>query len=290
MTQGLVLKCVGGLYRVLTDEGNTVACYARGLFRKDGFSPMAGDRVLLSDEDGTTVLHDVLPRRNIMLRPSVANIDRILLTVSVREPDFNAGLLDKMLAIARIKDIDCAIVITKSDLSDARRYYELYSSIGYPCLALCGKNADEAKHISQLMVRGVNLLCGNSGVGKTTLLNSFAGMRQQTAQISQKLGRGRHTTREAELYRVSQGVFLCDTPGFSSVSIENMAPETTPDTLARGFAEFEKYSGGCRFADCRHINEPDCEVRAALQRGEIAPSRYASYLQLMQEVGSIKRY
>ena len=289
MTEGLVLKCIGGLYSVLCG-GETVECRARGLFRKDHFAPTAGDHVLIDEEGAAPVLAEVKPRKNLMLRPFVANVDRMLAVASIKEPNFNVGLLDKMLAIAAAKNIDCAVVITKDDLASAKQYVKLYSDAGYPCVALCGKNVDEAKELKKLLVPGVNLLSGNSGVGKTTLLNSFAGMARKTGEISKALNRGKHTTREAELFEIEPGVFICDTPGFSAMNLETLTPDISPEALADCFLEFASKKDGCRFADCRHINEPGCAVREAVENGGIAKSRYESYKLLYEEVSAIKKY
>ena len=289
MTEGLVLKCVGGLYSVLCGE-KTVECRARGLFRKDNFAPTAGDHVLIDEDGAAPVLAKVLPRKNLMLRPFVANIDRMLAVASIKEPNFNLGLLDKMLAIAAAKGIDCAVVITKDDLASAEHYVKLYSDAGYPCVSLCGKDRSEAKELKKLLVPGINLLSGNSGVGKTTLLNSFAGMARKTDEISKALNRGKHTTREAELFEIEKGVFICDTPGFSAMNLETLTPDISPEALADCFPEVVRKKDGCRFADCRHISEPGCAVRAAVENGEIAESRYESYKLLYAEVSSIKKY
>lgn len=287
---GLVVKCVGGLYQIILDNGETVSCYARGLFRRDSFSPTAGDRVSVDYDGATPVLAEVFPRRNCLVRPFVANIDRLLLVFSAREPGFNPLLLDKMLAIAEFSKIDCAVVITKSDLAQADKYVGIYRKIGYPCISLCGKDSEQAKSLSGLLVKGINLLCGNSGVGKTTLLNSYTGMNKQTAEISQKLGRGRHTTREAELYPLGDGSYIADTPGFSSVNIEAMRLDMDLTDLANCFAEFKRLSADCRFDDCAHVGEPGCAVRDAVESGEAAKSRYESYLALREELKAIKKY
>ncbi len=293
MTEGLVLKCVGGLYSVLCkkpDQNRTVECRARGLFRKDNFAPTAGDRVLVDEEGAAPVLAEVLPRKNLMLRPFVANVDRMLAVASIKEPGFNVGLLDKMLAIAAEKGIGSAVVITKVDLASAQDYVKLYSDAGYPCVSLCGKRKDEARELEKLLVPGINLLSGNSGVGKTTLLNSFAGMARRTGEISKALNRGKHTTREAELFEISEGVFICDTPGFSAVNLETLTPDILPEELADCFPEFAGRKENCKFTDCRHLSEPGCTVRAAVESGEIARSRYESYKLLFAEVSAIKRY
>ena len=289
MTEGLVLKCNGGVYSVLC-ENKVTECKARGLFSKDNFAPTAGDRVLIDNDGAAPVLAKVLPRKNLMLRPFVANVGRLLVVASIKEPNFNLGLLDKMLAIATAKGIDCAVVITKDDLATAEQYVKLYSDAGYPCVALNGKNSDEAKELEKLLVPGINLLCGNSGVGKTTLLNSFTGMTRKTDEISKALGRGKHTTREAELFEIEQGVFICDTPGFSSLNLETLTPDISTEALGDCFLEFAREKENCRFADCKHINEPGCAVHAALESGKIAKSRYESYKLLYEEVSLIKKH
>lgn len=289
MTEGLVLKCIGGLYSVLCGK-ETVECRARGLFRKDHFAPTAGDRVVLDCEGAVPVLAEVLPRKNLMLRPFVANVDRMLAVASIKEPGFNVGLLDKMLVIAAEKGIGCAVVITKDDLASAEQYVKLYSDAGYPCVSLCGRSKDEARELKKLLVPGINLLSGNSGVGKTTLLNSFAGMRRKTDEISKALNRGKHTTREAELFEISEGILICDTPGFSAVNLETLTPDILPEELADCFPEFTDKKAHCKFNDCRHLSEPGCAVRIAADDGGIARSRYESYRQLFAEVSAIKRY
>ncbi len=287
---GLVLQCVGGIYTVLTDDGQTVDCRARGLFRKDGFEPLAGDRVTLMTEGTATVLAGVSPRKNRLIRPPVANVARLLPVVSLREPDYNPFLLDKMLIIAARSGIDCGVIFTKTDLASAEAAVSLYTELGYPCTALCGLDPTQATALKDLLVPGVNILCGNSGVGKTTLLNAFTGLHRETAEISLKLGRGRHTTREARLFPLNDGVFLCDTPGFSSIRFELLQLQLTADDLPALFPEFVKLRDGCRFDDCRHLTEPGCAVTAALKEGKIAKSRYESYLALRQELLAIKQY
>lgn len=287
---GLVLKCVGGLYTVRTDGGEEISCYARGLFRKDSFSPTAGDRVVLAEENGVWVLSEVRERKNSLVRPFVANIDRLVLVFSVREPGFNPLLLDKMLAIAEFNGIESAIVITKRDLRSAQDYVTAYAEIGYPAVAVDGRDEADVQRVWELFVPGVNLLCGNSGVGKTTLLNSLTGMAGQTGEISKKLGRGRHTTRQAELFLVREGVFIADTPGFSSLNIEGMRLDMEIYDLPRCFVEFSRLGKECRFADCLHAKEPGCAVLEALEDGRVRQSRYDSYLALMEEIRNIKKY
>lgn len=288
--EGLIIKCVGGLYTVRLPDGEAVQCRARGIFRKDGLSPTVGDLAALEEENGTVVIASVAPRRNCMIRPFVANIDRLLLVFSAQEPEFNPFLLDKMLAIAEFLHIPCAIVVTKEDLRDCSAYAEAYRKIGYPCIAVCGKDARQAAGVRELLVPGINVLCGNSGVGKTTLLNSFAGLTKETGEISLKLGRGRHTTREAELHDVGGGIYIADTPGFSSLNLEAMRLEMETDDLRHCFIEFERLSENCRFDDCRHLDEPGCAVLEALRAGEIADWRHESYAALYEELRGIRKY
>lgn len=286
--QGLILRCIGGLYTTRLQDGTRLECKARGLFRKDGFSPVAGDQALISYEGEAPVIAEVLPRKNSLVRPPVANIDRLILIFSAAEPAFNAGLLDKMLAIAANGGIDTAIVITKTDLQNVAGFLSLYQKAGYPCIAVDKEDPKTAEAVRALLVGGINVLCGNTGVGKTTLLNLLAGLDLETAEISKKLGRGKHTTRQIELFE-QEGYFIADTPGFAALDMEQIRLDIDPAGLEQCFPEFAMHKG-CRFSDCLHVGEPGCAVHEAVQSGEISSSRYASYLRLLEEVKGMSKW
>ncbi len=269
-------------------DGRYLECKARGLFRKDGFSPTAGDWAIISREGEAPVISRVLSRKNTLPRPPVANIDRLILVFSAAEPAFNPGLLDKMLAIAAHAGIDAAIVITKTDLENVGDYLAIYQKAGYPCLAVDKDHPGTAKAVKGLLVEGINVLCGNSGVGKTTLLNLIMGTQLETGEISKKLGRGRHTTRVIELYEYN-GIYIGDTPGFAALDMEEIRMDIDERELASCFREFAQYKG-CKFSDCRHLGEPGCEVKKAVESGEISASRYASYQRLTEEIKRLSKW
>ena len=283
--EGLITKAVGGLYTVESPNG-VYACKARGIFRKQGISPCTGDRVVFDGE----VITDILPRRNMLIRPPLANLDRLFFVLSVTQPAPNLQLLDRFLAVCVYKQIEPVLVFTKLDLADAGQYAVHYAQTGFPVLHVDYDRPETVRAVYDALEGKVSAFTGNSGAGKSTLLNALdSGLQLETADISRKLGRGRHTTRETALYTLPHGGMVADTPGFSTFETDAYA-QIAPDELADCFPEIGGCCGTCKYADCRHLKEPGCAVREAVKAGEISRSRYESYTVMLNEALSRKLY
>ena len=283
---GRIIKQTGGFYYVDTAE-KVVECRARGLFRKEGITPLVGDIAEIEmTESGKGFVTALLPRKNFMIRPAVANIDLLLLILSIADPPPNLSVVDKMLAIAEKKDIDAAIIVTKADIADTADLCELYRKAGYKVISL-NSLADPTDEVKKLIDGKLCVLTGNTGAGKSTLLNAIdPALAIKTGETSRKLGRGRHTTRTTELYPLCGGM-IADTPGFSA--LETIQLEVIKkDVLELCFREFEPYLGKCRFVGCSHTKEKGCAVLEALNNGEIASSRHKSYCDMYEEAKQIK--
>ncbi|MCR5150478.1 MAG: ribosome small subunit-dependent GTPase A [Clostridiales bacterium] len=275
--QGIILKGISGFYYVECD--NTVyECKAKGVFRRQNIKPVAGDRVTISvNESAENIIEQVLPRKNYFERPCVSNIDKLFVIVSSCEPSPVPLIIDRIIASAVLKDIEPVVVLTKSDLMD-NPVKGIYKSVGikeYSVSSVTGKGVEEIK---KELSGCLSAFCGNSGVGKSSLLNAIdPSLNLKTDRISQKLGRGKHTTRECELFRVSGGM-VADTPGFSSFDFKNdvIPAEQVEDC----FPEFKKYIHDCLFTSCRHIKDKGCAVKGAVNSGLIPVSRYESYCSL----------
>ena len=287
--QGIVMQQNGGFYYVEAADA-VYTCRARGILRRQGITPVAGDRVHISvQEDGTGVLEAVLERRNCLVRPPVANIDLLVLVASICQPRTNTLVLDKMIAIAEKQGITPIVVINKSDLGDPAELESIYRAVGLECFVVSAKDPQSLIPLRQRLAGKISVFAGNSGVGKSSILNGIDPQLQlSTGEISQKLGRGRHTTRTATLYHLADG-YLVDTPGFSSLDMEQVEPIYKED-LPFCFREFEPYEGTCRFAGCAHYKEPGCGVRQAVEAGEIPASRYESYVTMYEAVKDIKEW
>lgn len=283
--EGLIIKAVGGLYTVESPSG-VLSCKARGIFRKQGISPCTGDRVQIEGE----VITQILPRKNVLIRPPLANLDQLIFVLSVCEPAPNLQLLDRFLAVCVYKEIQPVLIFTKLDLADAEQYAEIYRSSGFPAYFVDYSAPESVQAVYELLRGKISAFTGNSGVGKSTLLNALdVTLQLETADISKKLGRGRHTTRETALYTLPHGGRIADTPGFSTFETEAYAT-IAPDELADCFPELRAVEKPCRYADCRHMKEPDCAVRSAVKAGAIPRSRYESYTVMMQEALARKQY
>lgn len=287
--QGIVLRSIGGFYYVEAAD-MVYTCRARGIFRRQGITPVAGDRVTISaKEDGTGMLEEVLERKNVLVRPPVANLDVLVLVASVCHPRTNTLVLDKMIAVAEKKGICPIIVINKIDLGDPSELEKIYHSTGLECFTVSATDQKSLEPLRQRLAGKVCVFAGNSGVGKSSILNGIdPSLELSTGEISEKLGRGRHTTRTATLYHLADG-YVVDTPGFSSLDMEQVE-SISKDELADCFREFVPYDGKCRFIGCAHYREPNCAVRSAVESGEIAQSRYDSYVSMYEAVKDKKEW
>ena len=281
---GLIIKSIGGLYTVESPDG-IYECVARGIFRKEGRSPCVGDTVTFSDEK---VIKDIMPRRNHIIRPPLANLDQLIFVVSVCEPAPNLLLLDKFIAIAEYKNIKPVVVITKVDLDRSDNICSVYTRVGIDVVIIDYTDDSTVQKLKSMLAGKISAFTGNSGVGKSTLLNaidSTLGIR--TGEISKKLGRGRHTTRESRLYKLEGGGYIADTPGFSTFET-NKYDIIKKEELSACFTEFSDFSGNCRFSDCSHTCEKGCAVIQAVKDGIIPESRHESYCQMYEEAKAIK--
>lgn len=288
MPQGRIVKTVADLFYVQAGE-RIIPCKARGIFRKTGQTPLAGDRVICSeDANGEGRIEEILPRSNYLDRPAVANIDRLVLIVSTADPAPVPLLIDRMTALAFDREIQPVLVLNKTDLADADRLLAIYRTVPMPVLTCCAATGEGVEALrATLSAPGISVLSGNSGVGKSSLLNRVdPALGLATGAISKKLGRGRHTTRHVELFAVGEG-YVADTPGFSSLDMERTGQWIYKENLIFAFPEFLPYAGQCRFADCHHVGEKGCAVAEAAARGDVSPSRLASYAALYKEADAI---
>ncbi len=261
----------------------------RGIFRKRGKKPLAGDKVVLEQEAQTWVIQDILPRKNTFVRPAVANVDRVFLVASAVHPSPNFFVLDKMSAVAIDQGAEVALLITKTDLADGTSLLSAYEKTGFPVFFANAKSGEGLEKVLQMLQGKLSVFCGNSGVGKSTLLNALCpNANRDTAEISKKLGRGRHTTREVDILEVGTGL-VADTPGFSGFDLQQVGGMTA-ENLQMAFPEIKKNMPKCRFSGCSHIVETGCAVREALQREEISEKRYESYCLLYRQLKESERY
>jgi len=288
--QGRIVKATGGFYYVECGSA-VVSCRARGLFRKDGQSPCVGDIVdiTIAREDGGGTVAKIHARKNELARPPLANLDYMVLIISAADPAPNYLVIDKLLAILEHKDIPAIIAVTKPDLEDASAIRQIYEPAGYPVYIVNKLTGEGAQALSHALEDKLCALCGNSGVGKSSLLNAIdPSLSLAVGDTSRKLGRGRHTTRHVEIFRLQNGAMVADTPGFSSVDLLQMS-ELRAHELSDCFIDFNE-RGSCRFLDCKHIAEHGCAVREAVDAGKISESRYKSYCSLHDEIKDVKEW
>ncbi len=282
MAQGVIIKSLSGFYTVSVGD-SIVECKARGRFRHDGFSPLVGDRVEVTlDAQGKGRIDAVLERRNYFIRPAVANVDQIVMFAAAVNPVTDPFLIDRVVAIAENAGCEAVICLNKCDLDPAERLYEIYRTVGCCVIrtsAATGLGMDALRDA----IRGkTSAFTGNSGVGKSSILNRLMPELQiQTGAVSEKLGRGKHTTRHVELYALGEETYVADTPGFASFEVDMIEPISC-ENLQYAFREFRPYIGQCRFSDCAHLHEPGCAVLEALAAGKIAPERHQSYAKLYE--------
>lgn len=282
MKDGVIVKALSGFYYVKTAE-TILECKARGKFRLDGTSPLVGDKVICSvDSNGKGRIEHVEERRNWFIRPAVANIDALVFVAANTNPVTDPFLIDRVSVIAASSDCELIVCINKCDTDPADELFHIFSSAGFPVVRTSAETGEGVQELRKLMSGKICAFTGNSGVGKSSIMNILLpGVNIPTAQVSEKLGRGKHTTRHVELYELGDNTYAADTPGFASFEIEMM--ETIPkDQLQYDFIEFGPYIGKCRFNNCAHLKEPGCAVTAALAEGKIMPSRYRSYERLYE--------
>lgn len=289
MQSGVVKKAYNSYYYVQSDR-ETVECKLRGRFKKGRFSLTVGDRVEYEPlGGGKGVIERILPRRSFLSRPAVANVDQVVVTFAAARPDFNAALLDRFLVLAEWDDLPAFICMNKADLAEEeaiRKVLEGYAEIGYPYLLV---SADKRRGMEALRARladRVSVLAGPSGVGKSTLLNAIEpSLSLATGALSDKIQRGKHTTRAASLLPLTGGGFVVDTPGFSFTEFAGMEARVLPHC----FPEFTRVSGRCRFDTCLHSHEPDCVIKQAVAEGQVSAERYRSYLQILGEIQAAQK-
>ena len=290
MPQGKIVKTASTLYTVRGEDG-LFACRPRGRFRLDGLTPLAGDEVTFeARKDGSGVLTSILPRKNALVRPPVANVDRLIIVISAAPPVTARLLIDSMTALAAYYDIEPILCLNKTDLDPGTELVELYGSLGYKLISVSAATGVGLEELREQMRGAFCVLTGNSGVGKSSIMNAlFPGFDARTGELSERIGRGRQTTRHVELLETEDGGFIADTPGYSSFDAIEMEM-TDPKRLQFCFPEFEPYLGRCRYSDCAHAKDDDCAVRAAVAAGEICETRHESYVRLYNRVKDLKAW
>lgn len=286
---GVLVRVTGGFYYV-DSEGEILECKAKGAFRKSGNSPVVGDRVEVElKKEGYHSLSKILPRKNHLTRPPLANLDRLFIVVSSVRPEPNTLVIDKLTAAAAAIEVEPVIVFSKTDIRAPHDLVDTYRKAGFHCIVYSDVTKEGVDEVRALLDGKLSAFIGNSGVGKSTLLNNILpDLGLKTADISDKLGRGRHTTRTVELFKLGSGL-IADTPGFSTVDLIRYSL-TDKDGLMHCFPEFEDYIPRCMFTSCSHTVEKGCAVIDAVQNGEISPSRHASYKLMYEELKDVKAW
>ncbi len=291
---GRIIKSTGGLYRVLTADGEIFECRAKGTFRKEKITPLAGDMVTFRKSDqGESFITEILPRKNSLIRPAAANIDMLILVIAAAHPDPDIFILDKLTAISAFNGIETALVVNKCDIGEGEDIRACYEKAGIPTFLVSASHAgDYGETLERIRALARGKVCffsGASGVGKSSLLNAlYPGFCLATGEISRKIARGKHTTRVTELFTVEKDTYIGDTPGFSMVDVVGFNLLTL-DGLLGSFPDIEKYAVGCRYSDCTHTCEDGCKVLEAMEEGLINPSRHDSFIKLYKELRAAKR-
>lgn len=289
MEEYRIIKALSGFYYVKTEDG-VVECRARGRFRRQDQSPLVGDFVRITRQGDKGVLEALLPRKNAFIRPAVANIDQLVVLASCAIPVTEPFLIDRVLTIAQLQNVPALVVVNKDDLAPAQPLAEIYRRAGVPVLVTSAETGEGIEALREALAGKLSCLTGNSGVGKSSLLNRACPQLQlPVGEVSEKLGRGRHTTRHIELYSLGSNTFVADTPGFSAFDTERMEL-VHKEQLQYAFPEFAPYLGHCQFPDCAHRKEPGCAVRKALAEGEIGQTRYDSYERLYELASQLKEW
>ena len=291
--QGKIIKGIAGFYYVNVVESGVYECKAKGVFRKEKIKPLVGDNVrieILDEENKTGNIVEIFPRKNELIRPAVANIDQALVVFAVTKPAPHFNLLDRFLAMMERKEIPVVLCFNKKDIATSPEIAELeaiYEKCGYPIVFTSALEQENIEEIRRLLLKKTTAIAGPSGVGKSSLINLLQNQVQmETGMISRKIERGKHTTRHSELIAVDADSYIMDTPGFSSLYVNDFEKEE----LKYYFREFASYEGQCRFQGCDHVHEPGCAVKEALEEGKIHPVRYKNYLEMYTELKEKKRY
>ncbi|MBO7251705.1 MAG: ribosome small subunit-dependent GTPase A [Oscillospiraceae bacterium] len=283
---GRILRSLSGFYDVQTADG-IVTCRARGILRKEGNSPLTGDLVEITEERGKGMVEKILPRKNSFVRPAVANVDALVVFAANVNPITEPYLIDRVAAIAGDQEVPVYLCVNKCDLDPGENLIRIYEKAGFSVIRTSAETGEGVQELARLLKGKLTAFTGNSGVGKSSILNQLCPeLNLPTGEVSEKLGRGRHTTRHVELYRLDEDTYVADTPGFSSFDTDQM-DVILKENLQYAFPDFGPYIGRCRFDDCSHRKEPDCAVRAALEEGHIVKSRYESYLKLYEKSSQI---
>jgi ribosome biogenesis GTPase len=290
MSIGIIFKAISGFYYAET-EHETIECRARGRFRRDHLTPLVGDKAEITlTEPGKGVLTGVLPRKNAFVRPPIANLDQLVIIASAVIPVTDPFLIDRMTAIAENNSCESVICINKTDLDPGDSLYDIYSKAGFKTIRTSAETGEGMDELSDAIKGKISAFTGNSGVGKSSILNMLQpDFNITVGDVSEKLGRGRHTTRHVELFRLKNGAIVADTPGFSSFDTEQM-DLVLKQNLQFTFKEFQPYIGKCRYADCAHVKEAGCAILEAAGREEIQPTRHASYVRLYEQAKQIKEW
>ena len=291
--QGKIIKGIAGFYYVNVVESGVYECKAKGVFRKEKIKPLVGDNVrieILDEENKTGNIVGIFPRKNELIRPAVANIDQALVVFAVTKPTPHFNLLDRFLVMMERKEIPVVLCFNKKDIATSPEIAELeaiYEKCGYPIVFTSALEQENIEEIRRLLLKKTTAIAGPSGVGKSSLINLLQNQVQmETGTISRKIERGKHTTRHSELIAVDADSYIMDTPGFSSLYVNDFEKEE----LKYYFREFASYEGQCRFQGCDHVHEPGCAVKEALEEGKIHPIRYKNYLEMYTELKEKKRY
>ena len=287
--QGRILRSISGFYDVQTDSG-LIPCRARGILRRGGNSPLTGDLVEISVEKGKGMVEKILPRKNAFVRPAVANVDALVVFAANVNPVTEPFLIDRVAAIAGNKGVETLLCVNKTDLDEASELVGIYRHAGFRVIPTSAQTGAGVEELRKALQGKLTAFTGNSGVGKSSILNALApGMDLPTGEVSEKLGRGRHTTRHVELFTLDAETFVMDTPGFSSFDTDQM-DIILKENLQYAFPDFAPYLGRCQFHDCSHRKEPGCALRQAAEAGDIEPSRYDSYLKLYEKAAQYKEW
>ena len=290
---GKIIKGIAGFYYVDVAGSGIYECKAKGIFRKEGVKPLVGDEVcieILSEEDKEGSITEILPRKNELIRPAVANVDQALVVFAVKKPKPHFNLLDRFLIMMESKEIPVILCFNKQDLSDEEEIEEIrkiYEPAGYQVIFISARKEERIDEIKRILKGKTTTVAGPSGVGKSSLINCLQeGVQMETGSVSVKINRGKHTTRHSELIAIDTETYIMDTPGFSSLYTNDFEKEE----LKYYFPEFLPYEGMCRFHGCDHVHEPGCSVKEALEKGKIHPVRYQNYLEIYNEIKDKRRY